>query len=154
MQVPCPFPLFPYAPVGYWLTLMLLVADFTNTKWCKKLKKMTETLAYGYSSESTQREISNNMTGLRWFSKVFASLCFDTLSKIPSVLERLTLSWLEIHTKGAVWVYVFKNVQVSQCLSILLSSIGRYRRLHSRVIGHWLLRALFHACSTQNHLII
>ena len=38
------------------LTLMLLVTDFdlNNTKWCKKHFKMTETLAHGYSSESTQ----------------------------------------------------------------------------------------------------
>ena len=33
---------------------MLIVADFANTKWCKK-PKITETLAYGYSSSgSTQ----------------------------------------------------------------------------------------------------
>ena len=37
---------------------MLVVADLTNTTYCKKLK-MTETLAYGYSSESTQWELSN-----------------------------------------------------------------------------------------------
>ena len=38
---------------------MLLVAKLANTKRCKNLKKMTETLAHGYSSESTQRELSN-----------------------------------------------------------------------------------------------
>ena len=36
---------------------MLLVANLANTKKKKKLK-MTETLANGYSSESTQRELS------------------------------------------------------------------------------------------------
>ena len=41
------------------LTLMLLVANLANTKWCKKPWKMTETLAHVYSSESTQRELSN-----------------------------------------------------------------------------------------------
>ena len=30
-----------------------------NTKLCKKTWKMTETLAHGYSSESTQQELSN-----------------------------------------------------------------------------------------------
>ena len=34
-------------------TLMLVVANFANKEWGKKLK-MTETLAYGYSSERTQ----------------------------------------------------------------------------------------------------
>ena len=32
---------------------------FANTKWCKKHKKMTETLAHGYSSDSTWQELSN-----------------------------------------------------------------------------------------------
>ena len=42
-----------------FLTIMLLVANMANTKWCKKTEKMTETLAHGYSSESTQQELSN-----------------------------------------------------------------------------------------------
>ena len=41
------------------LTLMLLVADLANTKGCKKPEKLTETLVPGYSSESTQRGLSN-----------------------------------------------------------------------------------------------
>ena len=41
------------------LTLMLLVAHFANTKQMQKKLKITETLAYGYSSESTQWELSN-----------------------------------------------------------------------------------------------
>ena len=40
------------------LTLMLLVAYLANTKLCKKNEKMTETLALGYSSESTQQKLS------------------------------------------------------------------------------------------------
>ena len=36
------------------LTLMLVVATSASTKWCKKNWKMTETLANGYSSESSQ----------------------------------------------------------------------------------------------------
>ena len=41
--------------------------------------KVTITLANGYSSESTHRELSNeysNKIGFRWFSEIFASLCF------------------------------------------------------------------------------
>ena len=30
------------------LTIMQQVANFANTKWCKKNWKMTETLAHGY----------------------------------------------------------------------------------------------------------
>ena len=41
------------------LTLMLLVANLANTEWCKNLEKIIETLANGYSSESTQQELSN-----------------------------------------------------------------------------------------------
>ena len=45
--------------IMYVLTLMLLVANLANTNCCKKTWKFTETLANGYSSESTQRELSN-----------------------------------------------------------------------------------------------
>ena len=34
--------------------LMLLVANLNNSKVCKKNRKMTETLAHGYSSQSTE----------------------------------------------------------------------------------------------------
>ena len=43
--------------VSFDLTLMLLVANLANTKRCKILRKMSETLAHGYSSESTQRKL-------------------------------------------------------------------------------------------------
>ena len=51
-------------------TLMLLVANFVCFKIMQNTLKMDGTLAYGYSSESTHREPSNeySMTGLRWFS--------------------------------------------------------------------------------------
>ena len=39
--------------------LMLLVANLANTKLCEKNQKITESLAYGYSSECAQRELSN-----------------------------------------------------------------------------------------------
>ena len=41
------------------LTPMLLVANLANAKWYKNPEKNTETLANGYSSESTQQELSN-----------------------------------------------------------------------------------------------
>ena len=39
--------------------LQLLVADFANTKLCKKPDKCLKPWHVGYSSESTQRELSN-----------------------------------------------------------------------------------------------
>ena len=53
----------------------------------KKLK-MAETLAYGYSSESTQRELSNEYQHDRVLMvfKNIASLCF---TKVASALEGL-----------------------------------------------------------------
>ena len=63
------------------LTLLLLVANFANAKWCKKPEKMTETLSHGYSSESTQQELSN-VIGLDGFQK---SLC-------PCVLDKSSFS--------------------------------------------------------------
>ena len=41
------------------LTLMLVVANLAKIQNDTKTLKMTETLANGYSSESTQRELSN-----------------------------------------------------------------------------------------------
>ena len=42
-----------------WLTLILLLANLANTKIMRKTLKMIETLANGYSSESTHRELFN-----------------------------------------------------------------------------------------------
>ena len=41
------------------ITLMLLAASFGQYKMMKNTLKITESLAHGYSSESTQRELSN-----------------------------------------------------------------------------------------------
>ena len=41
------------------ITLMLLVASLTKTKWRKKPKEMTESLTQRYSSESTQQKLFN-----------------------------------------------------------------------------------------------
>ena len=60
------------------LTLMLLVANITNAKLCQKADELTENLAYG----THLRELSGslpmnfNMTGFRWFPKIFASFGF------------------------------------------------------------------------------
>ena len=57
---------------------------------------MTETLAYGYSSESAQRELSNEYQHSR-VSMVFKNLCIPVLrAKVASALEGLKMysHWL------------------------------------------------------------
>ena len=59
----------PYAAGGW----------FGQYKMTQKSWKITETLACWYSYESSEWDLSNeytNMTGFKWFSKIFASLCF------------------------------------------------------------------------------
>ena len=63
----------------------------------EKYLKMTENLAHGYSSESTQRELSlnTNMIGLSCFSKDFASLCLNesspSIGRVKEGMERMGL---------------------------------------------------------------
>ena len=71
------------------LTLILLVANFASTKLRKKGERMTETLAYGHSSDNSQRELSNEHQHDR-FKMVFKNLCVVVL-------------WMEVafkHWKG------------------------------------------------------
>ena len=68
---------------------MLLVANLTNTKCVKKLERMTETLANGYSYESTQCELSNEYQDDRVYM-VCKNLCLLVLwTKVASALEGL-----------------------------------------------------------------
>ena len=79
----------------YRLTLMLLVANLANTKRYKKKRKITETLANGYSSESTRRELSNEYQDDR-VSMVFQESCMLVLwTKIVSALEGLRKSGVQ-----------------------------------------------------------
>ena len=72
-----------------FLTLMLLVTNLADTKCCKK-KEMTETLANGYSYESTQQELSSEYPHdlVRMISITFCIVVNWT--KITSVSEGLT----------------------------------------------------------------
>ena len=60
------------------LTFMLVVANLANTKWSQKPDKMTETLANGTHLRVLIKSfpMNTNMTGFRWVSQIFASLCF------------------------------------------------------------------------------
>ena len=61
-----------------WLNLMLLIANLANKNDAGEIETMTETLAHVYSSESSQRKLSNEYqhNRVRSFSKVFVSLSF------------------------------------------------------------------------------
>ena len=71
------------------LPLMPLVANLAYTKWCKKTEKLNETLEYGYSSESTQRDLSNEYQQNR-VKMFFKILCILVLwAKVVLALEGL-----------------------------------------------------------------
>ena len=62
---------------------MLLVAILANTKRCKKKRKITETLANRYSSESTRQELSNEYQDDRVsmvFQRILHSCALDESS--------------------------------------------------------------------------
>ena len=59
---------------------MLLVANFGQYKMILKTWKTTETLAHRYSSESIQRELSNEYQGLNDFQKTLRSCALDESS--------------------------------------------------------------------------
>ena len=64
------------------------MATLTNTKWSKYPEKMTETLANGYSSEGSQRELSKEYQHDRMM--VFENICvFVFWTKVASALEGL-----------------------------------------------------------------
>ena len=58
------------------LTLMLVVANLTNTRWCKNPEKWLKTWHMGTHLRvlSKSYPMNTNMTGFRW--KIFASLWF------------------------------------------------------------------------------
>ena len=60
------------------LTLMLLVANLANRKWCKKPYKWLKPWQMGTHLRvlSESYLMNTNMTGFGWFSKRLASLCF------------------------------------------------------------------------------
>ena len=71
------------------LTPMLLVANLANTKWCEKALKITETLTNGYSSESTQRALSNEYQHNRFWMVFKDFYVFVLWTKVVSALEGL-----------------------------------------------------------------
>ena len=75
---------------------MLLVANLANAKNGAETWKMTETLANGYSSESTQQELSNEYQHDR-VQMFFKNLCIPVLwMKVASAFEGLTHPMLRL----------------------------------------------------------
>ena len=60
------------------LTSMLLLANLANTKWCKIPWKWLKPWQMGTNLRvlSESYPMDTNMTVFRWFSELFASLCF------------------------------------------------------------------------------
>ena len=68
-------------PQDEHLTLNLRTGEyFGQYKMKQKSWKMTEILAHGYSSESTQWELSNEYQHNRLFSKIFVRYALDECS--------------------------------------------------------------------------
>ena len=71
------------------LALILLLANLANTKIMRKTLKMIETLANGYSYESTRRELSNEYQHDRVLMVLKKNCVFVLWMKVASALEGL-----------------------------------------------------------------
>ena len=67
----------PYLP-DFLSILMLLVANFTIQNDAKKAENDRNPGIYGYSSQTRCESylMSTNMTGFKWFLKIFVFFCF------------------------------------------------------------------------------
>ena len=82
----------------YALTLMLVVASLSNTKWCKILKSNWNPGIWVLNTTHLRVLIKSylmntNITGFRWCSKVFCVLVLWT--KVASALEGLIVKGLK-----------------------------------------------------------
>ena len=70
--------LVPQVASVWYLTLILLVSNLANTKWCKNPEKLLKPWEMGTHLRvlSQNYPMNINMTGFRCFSKIFESLCF------------------------------------------------------------------------------
>ena len=134
---------------GYTLTLLLLLANLTNTKWCKKLVKLTETIANGYSSESTQQELSNEYQHNK-VSMVLKNLCIFVLwTKVALALEGITIQQEQ-------WVYSHRctGTNISTCPLAMASKkccwASRNHNLLASILHHQTLNILSVSCLLKN----
>ena len=74
-----------------------MVANLANTKWCKKTEKRLKPWHIGNHLRvlSDCFSMNANMTGIRWISKIFWSLCFGW--KYPQHTEQ-DIMWIAVVT--------------------------------------------------------
>ena len=108
------------------LTLMLLVANLTHTKWCKKTEKWLKPWHMGTHLRvlCESYPMNANMTGFRWFSK---NLCILVLwTEVALALEGLRPWWYYNNSfLSGAWTYVL----ISCLQSIFLRNIWLWNLL-------------------------
>ena len=80
------------------LSTIMLMANLAITKICKNAWKMTETLANGYSSESTRGELSNKYQHGR-DSMVLKNIC------LLALWMKVVLEGSRVYLEIVVWIY-------------------------------------------------
>ena len=125
------------------LTLMLLVINWANTKWCKKSLKDTKTLAHGYSSESAQWDLSNEYQHER-VSMAFKDLrVLALLMKVASALEGLTLQMLRLLSSKAQGRRDLWKLSKPCRVGIHLKALAEYSQISTHMPGFWVVFSFF-----------
>ena len=97
---------------------MWLLANLTNTKRLKKALKMTETLANGYSSDSSQRGLSYEYPD-DLVRMIFIILCILVhLTKEATALEGLRTS--DVWDLLVLYIFHWSYKLYMHCLCILV----------------------------------
>ena len=122
------------------------MANLINTKKCEKSWKITETLANGYSSESTQRELSNEYQHDRvWM--VFKDFCILVLwTKVVSALKGLISEyWSSVYEQGRMPSW--KPIIVIQGSSLAESSLP-----YPQWLIEWILKLSYRENTNKTRL--
>ena len=84
-------------------TLMLLVANFANTKWCRKPERLWKPWNMGTHLRVLGKSYSMNtdMTGLRWFQKSLRACALDksslSIGRVKEILFNDSLQYLHLY---------------------------------------------------------
>ena len=94
------------------LTLMRLFANLAITKWCKKTENWLKPwhMVPHLRVLSKSYPLNTNVTGFRWFKKIFASFCFGISLCIGRVkpfasgaYRMVRHTWKYLKNKSALW---------------------------------------------------
>ena len=96
------------------------MATLANAQWCKKPEKWLNPWLLGTHLWVLRKsyQMNTNMTGLRCFSKIFASLCFGR-------------KWPSLSIGSVKSIFVIQN-QINASFTVSLTSAA------SRIVGHYL----------------